>query len=161
MFPPLKNDMKKDRLGLARWLLDPAHPMTSRVAVNRFWQQVFGTGLVKTTEDMGLQGEPPTHQELLDWLAVEFRESGWDVKKLMKLMVMSNTYQQSAKVTAIAMQQTRAIITTLVVHDIVSMRRSFAISALCQWFAGGENGRAQYEASTAIGSVGSGRVRQQ
>lgn len=100
MFPPLKNDMKKDRLGLARWLLDPAHPMTSRVAVNRFWQQVFGTGLVKTTEDMGLQGEPPTHQELLDWLAVEFRESGWDVKKLMKLMVMSNTYQQSAKVTA-------------------------------------------------------------
>ncbi|HMO37485.1 MAG TPA: DUF1553 domain-containing protein, partial [Gemmatales bacterium] len=66
---------------------------------NRFWQQLFGTGLVKTTEDLGLQGEPPTHQELLDWLAVEFRESGWDVKKLMKLMVMSNTYQQSARVT--------------------------------------------------------------
>lgn len=99
MFPAMKSDARKDRLGLAQWLLDPNHPMTSRVAVNRFWQQVFGTGLVKTVEDLGLQGEPPTHQELLDWLAVEFRESGWDVKKLMKLMVMSNTYQQSAKVT--------------------------------------------------------------
>ncbi len=100
MFPPMKSDAHKDRLGLAKWLLDPAHPMTSRVAVNRFWQQVFGTGLAKTTEDLGQQGEPPTHQQLLDWLAVDFRESGWDVRKLMKLMVMSNTYQQSARVTA-------------------------------------------------------------
>ncbi|MFT3879826.1 MAG: PSD1 and planctomycete cytochrome C domain-containing protein [Gemmatales bacterium] len=99
MFPPMKSDARKDRLGLAQWLLDPNHPTTTRVAVNRFWQQVFGTGLAKTAEDFGLQGEPPTHLELLDWLAVEFRESGWDVKKLMKLMVMSNTYQQSAKVT--------------------------------------------------------------
>ncbi|HQR05363.1 MAG TPA: PSD1 and planctomycete cytochrome C domain-containing protein [Gemmatales bacterium] len=99
MFPPMKSDVRKDRLGLAQWLLDPNHPTTSRVAVNRFWQQVFGTGLAKTAEDLGLQGEPPTHLELLDWLAVEFRESGWDVKNLMKLMVMSNTYQQSAKMT--------------------------------------------------------------
>jgi hypothetical protein len=97
--PPLPEDAPKNRLGFANWLVAPEHPLTARVAVNRLWLQIFGTGIVKTAEDFGAQGEPPTHPELLDWLAVEFRENGWDVKKMMKLFVMSATYRQSAKMT--------------------------------------------------------------
>ena len=99
MLPPFPADLPRNRLGFAKWLLRPEHPLTARVTVNRFWQEVFGTGLVKTAGDFGVTGELPSHPELLDWLAVEFRESGWDVKQLFKLMVTSATYRQSAVVT--------------------------------------------------------------
>jgi hypothetical protein len=100
VLPPFPADFPRNRLGFARWLLLPEQPLTARVTVNRFWLEVFGTGIVKTAGDFGVSGELPSHPELLDWLAVEFRESGWDVKRLFKLMVMSSTYQQSALATA-------------------------------------------------------------
>ncbi|MDR3632287.1 MAG: DUF1553 domain-containing protein [Isosphaeraceae bacterium] len=97
--PPWPSDLPRNRLGLAQWLLRPEHPLTARVTVNRFWQEVFGTGLVRTAGDFGVSGELPSHPELLDWLAVEFRESGWDVKKFFRLLVTSNSYRQAAVAT--------------------------------------------------------------
>jgi hypothetical protein len=94
--PPMSNDMPPNRLGLAKWILDPSNPLTARVAVNQYWQQYFGTGIVKTAEDFGSQGEPPSHPELLDWLASEFVRTGWDVKVMQRLMVTSATYRQSS-----------------------------------------------------------------
>ena len=95
--PPLEEGVKADRLALANWLVSPDNPLTARVTVNRFWAQVFGKGLVKTTENFGIQGERPVNQELLDWLATEFIRSKWDVKHLMRLIVTSSTYRQSTK----------------------------------------------------------------
>lgn len=97
--PPMPKDAPMNRLGFARWLLQPEHPLTARVTVNRFWQEVFGQGLVSTSGDFGLAGESPSHPELLDWLAVEFRESGWNVQHLFKLMLTSATYRQAALTT--------------------------------------------------------------
>jgi hypothetical protein len=103
--PSMPSSLSKNRLGLAQWLVDEANPLMARVTVNRFWQEVFGAGLVKTAEDFGSQGEAPSHPELLDWLSVEFRESGWDVKKLFRLMLTSATYRQSAASTPMKLQK--------------------------------------------------------
>ncbi len=101
--PAVLSDLPKqfpnNRLGLARWLVDPSNPLTSRVTVNRFWQMLFGVGLVKTVEDFGSQGDRPLHPELLDWLATQFVNSGWDMKGLLKTIVMSATYRQSSRAT--------------------------------------------------------------
>ena len=95
----------QDRLSFARWIVSAENPLTARVIANRVWAMHFGTGLVKTTEDFGQQGEWPSHPELLDWLAVEFRESGWDLKRLHKLIVMSDTYQQSSQAHAALLER--------------------------------------------------------
>ncbi len=96
VFPPMPDDLPRNRLGFAQWLMRPENPLTARVTVNRMWQELFGTGLVRTAGDFGVAGEWPSHPELLDWLAVEFRESGWDMKRFYKLLVTSATYRQSA-----------------------------------------------------------------
>ncbi len=98
--PPQPADAPKNRLGLAQWLMSPEHPLTARVQVNRMWQHFFGAGIVKTSEDFGVQSEYPIHGPLLDWLAVEFRERGWSMKTLHKQIVMSATYRQSSRVSA-------------------------------------------------------------
>jgi hypothetical protein len=100
VLPPMPKDAPDNRLGLAKWLVAPENPLLARVTVNRFWQQLFGIGIVRTAEDFGVMGERPVNQPLLDWMAVEFRESGWDVKHMFKLMVMSAAYRQSDRITA-------------------------------------------------------------
>lgn len=98
--PPMAKDAPRNRLGLAQWITSRDNPLPARVTVNRFWQALFGVGLVKTAEDFGVQGESPPQRELLDWLAAEFIESGWDVKALLRLIVTSETYQQSSRFAA-------------------------------------------------------------
>jgi hypothetical protein len=99
VLPPLPKDAPRNRLTLAKWLVDPGNPLTARVAVNHFWQMYFGLGIVKTSEDFGSQGDPPSNQELLDWLATEFIRSKWDVKAMQRLIVTSAVYRQASKVT--------------------------------------------------------------
>src|SRR5258707_12566495 len=99
ILPPMTADLPKNRLGFAKWLFTEDHPLTARVTVNRMWQEVFGTGIVKTVDDFGSQGEAPSHPELLDWLAVDFRDHQWDVKRFYKQILMSATYRQAALAT--------------------------------------------------------------
>ena len=97
--PPLPADAPRNRLGFARWLMSPEHPLTARVQINRMWQNLFGIGIVKTAEDFGVQSEYPIHLALLDWLSVEFRESGWDMKAMQRIILNSATYRQVSRVT--------------------------------------------------------------
>jgi mono/diheme cytochrome c family protein len=98
VLPPMPEGIEKNRLSFARWLMDPENPLTARVTVNRYWQSYFGTGLVKSVDNFGAQGEFPSHPELLDWLATEFIDKGWNVKEMQRLIVTSATYRQSSKV---------------------------------------------------------------
>jgi hypothetical protein len=99
VLPEFPSTLPKNRLGLARWLVQDNQPLTARVTVNQFWQQIFGSGLVKTAGDFGTTGTPPSHPELLDWLAIDFREHGWDIKRFYKQVLLSSTYRQSAVTT--------------------------------------------------------------
>ncbi len=99
VLPPMAADSPKNRLGFAKWLLQPDHPLTARVTVNRFWQEIFGNGIVRSAGDFGVAGELPTHPELLDWLAIDFREHNWDIKRFFKQVLLSSTYQQAASAT--------------------------------------------------------------
>ena len=105
VLPPLPAGAPNNRLGFAKWLVSPENPLLARVTMNRFWQMYFGTGIVKTIEDFGSQGEWPSHPELLDWLATEFIRSGWDVKAMQKLIVTSAAYRQSSKATPELLQR--------------------------------------------------------
>jgi hypothetical protein len=98
-YNPLPKNAMPNRLGLAEWLVSPENPLTARVTVNHYWEAIFGRGIVETSEDFGTQGDPPSHPELLDWLATEFMQNGWSPKKIQRLIVTSATYRQDSRVT--------------------------------------------------------------
>ncbi len=127
ILPAPRAEWPANRLGLARWLVDRSNPLTARVTVNRFWQMYFGVGIVKTVNDFGSQGEWPVHPELLDWLAVEFMDSGWNVKALQKTIVMSATYRQSSKITPELARRIRKTGCWRGGRGYASVRRRFAI----------------------------------
>ena len=133
--PALPANAPLNRLALARWIVDVRNPLPARVIVNRFWQHYFGTGIVKTAEDFGAQGEWPTHPELLDWLATEFEQSGWNVKRIQRLIVTSATYRQSSHVSAALASAIRRIACWLVARGSGWMQKWCAMrpwpSAVC------------------------------
>ena len=122
-----KEDAPNNRLGLAQWLVDPSHPLTSRVTVNRLWQQFFGIGIVRTSEDFGVQGERPVHPELLDWLAIEFIENGWDVQAFQKTLLLSAPISNPRESLSPIGRQTRKIGCWQVARVTVWMPKSSVI----------------------------------
>jgi hypothetical protein len=159
VLPPMAKDLPANRLGLARWLVSGRHPLTARVLVNRIWQQYFGLGLVRTAEDFGTRGELPTHPELLDYLATELVESGWDLKKLHKRIVLSATYRQSATASSkklgrdpenrLLARGPRLRLTAEMVRD-----NALAVSGLLVEKVGGESVRPAQPARPAPGAEG-------
>jgi hypothetical protein len=130
--PPMPAGLPRNRMGFAQWLLRPEHPLTARVTVNRFWQEVFGTGIVRSTGDFGVTGELPSHPELLDWLAVDFREGGWDVKRFFKMVATSATYRQAALTTRERLEkdpQNRLLSRGLRFRMDAEMIRDYALAA--------------------------------
>ena len=105
VLPGITEDAPVDRLAMARWLVNGRHPLTARVFVNRIWEQLFGTGIVKTSENLGIQSDWPSHPKLLDWLAIGFTESGWNIKQLIKTIILSETYQQDNRVDTLRLQR--------------------------------------------------------
>jgi len=150
----LPAEAKADRLALARWLVARENPLTARVTVNRFWQMIFGTGLVKTGEDFGAQGEPPSHPELLDWLAARFRDGGWDVKAALREMVMSATYRQASANAERGMRNAESGSASAIPHS--ALRPPHSEDPENRWLARGPRFRlpAEFIRDTALAASG-------
>jgi hypothetical protein len=162
VLPPFPEDAPRNRLGLAHWITSAKNPLTARVIVNRLWQRFFGLGLVKTPDNLGIQSEPPSHPELLDWLAMELVESGWDLQHVQELIMSSYVYQQRSE--ASAEQYHRDPENRLLARGPRQRLSAEAIrdSALAERIAGAEDRRALRNAVSArrfMGRAGRRRVR--